>query len=345
VAAGATVTREAGIEFVTIPLAGRTAGAANPAWPGNGRPDDRAIGRGSVGYEYRIGRYEVTTAQWVEFINAALDRPAGDAIPWARVPNIWGASPTTPTNAGGQRFTYSAQTAMYGVGTVTWRMAAVYCNWLHNDKRTDRDAFLSGAYDVSTFVDGPTGPTDQLTRSPGARYFIPTLDEWVKAAHYDPSRLDVPVSPNAGGAGYWIRPTGSDLSPVYAPPGVNGIGGVWGSGPGQSSTGWGSQQYPGFSPFSTPLGAYASVMSPWGLFDTSGATAEWTESQIPLTGLRRLGGSSWTSSAVDLLGSFAALSPSEINLIAGFRVASLVPSPGGVLPLGLVGLLVVRRRR
>ena len=31
-------------------------------------------GRGSVAYEYRVGRTEVTTAQWVEFYNAFYDR-------------------------------------------------------------------------------------------------------------------------------------------------------------------------------------------------------------------------------------------------------------------------------
>lgn len=38
---------------------------------GDGSLDDRAIGRGSVNYEYRIGRFEVTSGQWSEFLNAA----------------------------------------------------------------------------------------------------------------------------------------------------------------------------------------------------------------------------------------------------------------------------------
>ena len=56
---------------------------------------------------------------------------------------------------------------MRPVGDISWRVAAMYCKWLHNDKRTDRAAFLNGAYDVSTFgylydlnkvnLDGSTG--------------------------------------------------------------------------------------------------------------------------------------------------------------------------------------------
>jgi hypothetical protein len=40
-------------------------------------------------------------------------------------------------------------------------MAAMYCNWLHNNQSTDRQAFLNGAYDVSTFGYSGTVFTDQ----------------------------------------------------------------------------------------------------------------------------------------------------------------------------------------
>ncbi|MBL9000834.1 MAG: hypothetical protein JNK25_06825, partial [Phycisphaerae bacterium] len=56
-----------GIEFVTVGAPG------NPAYAG---PDNNNLvtGRGSVPYEFRIGRTEVTTAQWVEFYNAFYGR-------------------------------------------------------------------------------------------------------------------------------------------------------------------------------------------------------------------------------------------------------------------------------
>jgi len=43
-----------GIDFVTIGAPG------NAGWAGRGRPD-QWIGRGGVSYEYRIGRFEVTS--------------------------------------------------------------------------------------------------------------------------------------------------------------------------------------------------------------------------------------------------------------------------------------------
>lgn len=74
-AARADIDPVSGIDLVTI-------GATNnAAWAGDGTPNDQSIGRGSVGYEYRIGKFEITTAQYVEFLNAAFDRPPGGLDP------------------------------------------------------------------------------------------------------------------------------------------------------------------------------------------------------------------------------------------------------------------------
>src|SRR4051812_37098685 len=115
-----------GIDFVTVGSPG------NPAWPGNGTPNDHVVGRGSVGYEYRIGRYEVTTAQFVEFFNAAFDRPQSYWLPNLIPPTHWGAVATTPHTPGGLRWTVPAGNEMRPVGNIDWRMAAMYCNWLCN---------------------------------------------------------------------------------------------------------------------------------------------------------------------------------------------------------------------
>jgi len=156
-----------GIDFVTIGAVG------NAPWAGNGTPGDRAIGRGTVNYDYRIGKYEVKSNEWAEFFAAVSNRPAGDQIPHVSAPFTTGgfAQPWLAT------------------GGITWRTAAIYCNWLHNNKATNREAFLSGAYDVSTFgFASPFGFSDQRERTPGARYFIPSWDEWLKAVHYDPNK-------------------------------------------------------------------------------------------------------------------------------------------------------------
>lgn len=84
---------------------------------------------------------------------------------------------------------------------LNWRVSAMYCNWLHNGKQNTLESLQSGAYDVSTFHTNPDGTfTDQITRSPGATFWIPSLDEWIKAVHYDPNRY------GPGKGGWWESP-------------------------------------------------------------------------------------------------------------------------------------------
>jgi hypothetical protein len=135
-------------------------------------------------------------------------------------------------------------------------MSAISCNWLHNGRTTDPQGLLSGAYDLGTFGRLPDNTlTDQLTRSPGARFWIPSQAEWLTAAHYDPSK----AGPGSGG---WSQyPTSSDTAPVSGLPGTQGA---------QTSTGLFQNSY--------SVRAYPTVQSPWGLLDTSGGGTEWTES-------------------------------------------------------------------
>jgi len=177
-----------GIDWRTIGSPG------NAPYTGFSDPDAPTFGRGGVGYEYRMGRTEVTTGQWVEFFSAALARP--DRLPfadldWWTTPVLCGGRPDPSYQGPGTRFIVRqdiANAELIPAGTISWRMAAVLCNWLHNDKRTDPAAFMSGAYDLTTFTPEFGFPqfNDQRTRSPGARYWIPSLDEYMKAAFYDP---------------------------------------------------------------------------------------------------------------------------------------------------------------
>ncbi len=233
---------------------------------------------------------------------------------------------------------------MLPVGNVSWRMAAILCNWYHNGKSLDRGAFLSGAYDTSTFgyATSPQGfPqfTDQLTRSPGARYFIPTWDEHLKASHYDPNKQNSDGSTG----GWWTYNNGSDTPLVGAPPGAGG----------QANFGWDEFTYPGQSPFTIPLGAYPQTRSPWGLLDASGGTAEWTEGLVedPVTGrrFRVIDGSQWDSSPgfaiADSIYSRAAELP-QLNIYPyGIRIGAVVPSPAPFTILLAAGVCRAARRR
>ncbi|MBX9735326.1 MAG: formylglycine-generating enzyme family protein [Phycisphaerales bacterium] len=323
------ITTSYGIEFVTVGAAG------NAAWVGNGP----ATGRGAVGYDYRIGRWEVTTSQWVQFFNAAYGRPQSEALPHLLPPSggFWGAQPDPNYRGPGQRWVVAPGQENRPVGNISWRMAAMYCNWLHNDQSTDRAAFLNGAYDVSTFgyVQGSIF-TDQITHNAGARYWIPTWDEWVKAAHFDPNRN------GTGQGGYWNISNASDTQLIYGPP----------SNPLAQANGGFSQTDPlnnptGVNPYSIALGAYPQTQSPWGLLDVAGGTLEWTEGVSYFFGVpteRWFEGSAWTQGvSLDRIDRSGRDFPSNSGQFFGFRIASAIPSPSASVVV--VGLLIVGTRR
>ncbi len=298
-----------GIDFVRVGAVG------NAPWAGDGTPGDRAIGRGGVGYAYSIGKYEVTSGQWAEFFTAVQSCPDG-RVPWVRPPEVGGnaAYPMMPT------------------GGITWRTAAIFTNWLNNSKDNHLASFMNGAYDVGTFGQSGDSFTDQLTHNPGARYWIPTWDEWLKAAHYDPDKN----GPGVGG--WWKFSNGSDSPVVYGLPGEIANGQL-----AQANAGGGNIM-------DIPLGSYASH-SPLGLYDVAGETSEWVEEAMGAAGrheVRFMEGSSWgsspgTSTAADSINFVGGDYPSYGFSDFGFRVASSVPAPG-TCAAGVAFLVVAARR-
>lgn len=265
---------------------------------------------GAVAYTYRMTRTEITAGQWLEFVEAYGPFNKGDlndnAFTGPYIDHIGGGfvlfgDPNRPT-------------------MMSFEFAARFANWMHNDKALTAEAFESGAYDTSTFyVDDRGVYHHQAQRSPGAKFWIPSLDEWTKAAHWDPEADR-----------YWYHQGGQDEPLISGPPGV-----------GQTNAG-----IPGGPDL---VGQYPSVMSPWGLLDTSGGVRELTETVPVWMGFEnevrvtrastRLGGI-----AIDRLDSFG-LTGVEIGLLSGLRLASAVPVPSTAFVLVGVAAPFTRRRR
>lgn len=300
----------------------------NPAYGGG--PNGELAGRGSVGYAYRISRHELTSAQFLEFVNTFWNSAQIPLSSWTV-----GTSGIQPDLVGPYHLRDDyPNAAMIPVIGLNWRSAAQYCNWLHNGKSSDPSSLQSGAYAVSTFGTNPDGTfTDQLTRSPGAKFWIPSLDEWMKAAHYDPNKF------GTGLGGWWESPNGTDLPLMNGPPGIGQTSGA-------GSYNWGSP------PVYIPLGAYSDVQSPWGLWDVSGGAAEWTESvDNPAAPSSRAIDGSWAgapafSTNLDLAHGTDFLPPDALGY-AGLRIASAVPAPPGLALMGVTwfGLCGRRPRR
>jgi len=295
-----------------------------------------AFGRGSVPYEYRIGRTEVTTSQWLEFVNAFTMRADFD-FGLDLLPTFWGARLDGSYSGPGLRWTLRSDVASPGmlpVQDINWRHAGQFCNWLHNNKIPEFSALTTGAYDTTTWGNDGREFTDDADHLPGARFWIPSLDEWMKAAHHDPDRY------GDGQEGWWLYPNGTDEPLIGGPPGAGG---------GQTSAGvipdepWGE--------YDIPLGAYPDVRSPWGLLDASGGAREWTE-YVFWPGLqydRGLAGSRAGSDAFgdswlfDHVSVYGGSHPQGSG--GGLRLASSVPPPSGAWLLGGAILLYQRRRR
>ncbi len=207
-------------------------------------------GRGSVPYVYQIAQTEVLTRQYLEFVRAYWPYYGGDP----RSEDFTGMFITARREGNG--YTYEAMAGWENSpNTMSLRMAARFCNWLHNGKMNEKWAFESGVYDAATFTRNPDGTyNDDYTRAPGAKYWIPTADEWLKAVYYDPDRY----GPDRGG--WWKQPGGSDafLKVGYPPDGQTN-GSLW-------------EWYSSY----LPAGMYPDVTTPWGLLDASGGVSEHT---------------------------------------------------------------------
>ncbi len=302
----------------------------------SGNPNDVNVnGHGQVSYAFRASTLEVTTSQWMEFLNAFA--PIDNSPLQFRGPLNWGAyrAQTLPNG----HFLMALDplrpnAGMLPIGGITWRDAARYLNWLQNGKQVSVAAISTGAYDTTTWgFNEQTGRyTDAPNRMPGAMFFLPTLDEYLKAVHYDPNRY------GTGQGGYWQFDTSSDTAPVGGLPGI-----------GETSANY-RPDGSGNPAWNIPLGSYATVQTPWGLLDASGGGQEWLEVDpgVQVVSERPLGGSYAGMIRAgdfqpDYIGFLSGFAP-DVGVLTSFSVYSVVPSPSVLTTLGVFGVLAIRRQ-
>ncbi|NDB97176.1 MAG: hypothetical protein EBZ78_13640, partial [Verrucomicrobia bacterium] len=152
---------------------------ADVANPGNAA--DSVTGYGRVNYAYQISKHEVTVAQYAQFLNAvAQSDPNG----------LYNTNMATDTNVAGITRSGSSGSYTYAVISgranrpityVNWYDAARYVNWLHNGATNGANT-ETGAYDINQPLNL------NAIRLAGAKYALPTVNEWYKAAYYDPTK-------------------------------------------------------------------------------------------------------------------------------------------------------------
>lgn len=283
---------------------------------------------GSVSQPFRIAEDEVTVAQYTAFLNsvAAVRTRANGSV----VDSLYNrASMGVPKNVSGisrrgkgtgaSPFIYAPiGNGDHPMANVTWLNAARFANWMHNGATNGADT-ESGAYTLNVLNRSATN----VSRNPNAKWWIPSEDEWFKAAYY-----------KGGGtnAGYHSFPTQSESSPGNNDPAAINQANYRTVGRAfcvtQTNTFDKGQNY------LTPVGFFTNSPGPYGTFDQAGNVQEWTDTEVfqRRRSARVLRGGSWQTN-------LETFRPREIsransaNRTSGFRLASAatIGTPGSGL--------------
>jgi formylglycine-generating enzyme required for sulfatase activity len=315
-------------------------------WVTVGDPGNAAdtTNRGAVSDSFQIMKYEFTNQQYTDFLNS-VDAGGNNPNSVYHVDmgnDIRGGISFTSGAASGSKYAVKSNMGDKPVNYVSWFDAARVSNWLMNGA-TSSSSTETGAY---TLVGGQTTGIAPAVNN-GATFYIPTEDQWYKAAYY-----------MGGGtnAGYWDYATRSDTAPTAVTADTTGIGSAGSTGNFANyldDANWNDR-----GGNVTTVGTNG-VSSAYGAFDMNGNITEWNDLTGLVAGERRgLRGGFWGSfSENSLRSSFNQDTPaSDENDVYGFRLASPASSPsavpeidpnslGSVLALVLGSLGLLERRR
>ena len=334
----------AGAALPCLPL-GSFANAGLIEWvtvgdPGNSA-DTAPAGYGAVADSYRIMKYEFTNQQYTDFLNSV---DSSGSNPYSIYNSDMGNDARggisfTSGNASGRKYAIRTNMGDKPVNYVSWFDAARVSNWLMNGATSSSSTEI-GAY---TLVSGQTSGTAPAVNS-GAKFYVPTEDQWYKAAYYQ-----------GGGtsAGYWDYATQSNIPPATVTAGLTGIGSAGSTGNFANylaAADWNSQDGN-----VTTVGTNGGP-SAYGAFDMTGNVFEWND-LTGAAGSRGQRGGNYRGTTASLSSSFSnTLGASIESNHFGFRLASPVGGPSDVpeidpngvtAALGLIvgGLGLLERRR
>jgi len=288
--------------------------------PGNGADPSNSPdvpGIGAVGYEFRIGRYEVTNTQYAEFLNSVAVVDLNGLYNAKMASDVVGGI-TRSGASGSYTYTVKAHMGDKPVNYVSWYDALRFCNWLHNGRPTgsqDGTTTERGAYSLTgvTSVAVGTDPVHGANgRNAGAMYHLPSENEFYKAAYYQPA--------GEGGDAddYWLYPTRSNNEPTVAT--ADEAGNVNNATDNIANYLRGADWNDQDGNVTTVGSGGAGSASFYGAFDMGGNLREWVEQDI--FGFRGQRGGSWGGNSNNLTSSNRDVGLPTLRLnFVGFRVA------------------------
>jgi formylglycine-generating enzyme required for sulfatase activity len=233
---------------------------------------------------------------------------------------------TKATASGMANVTAGLWTGSQPAAIISWYEAAAFVNWLNTStgKTAAYDLAWDGsAWSMALWSSGQawTAGGTNLYRNKDAFYFLPSENEWYKAAYYNP-----------GGSNYFLYPTGSDTAPTAVASGTNAGTAVY-----------------DVASFPAIVDS-AGGLSPYGTMGQGGNVFEWNESAFDGSNSlssedRVFRGGDWNSAENNLRSSGRnPLDPANYVSSIGFRVAS-VPEPSAAMLLLMAGGACLLRRR
>jgi len=273
----------------------------------------------------------------IDFVNIGNTGNAADTTSYGAVPYEYRASIydiskndiTKATASGMANVTAGAWSNNQPAANISWYEAAAFVNFLNTNsgKTAAYNLTFTTNWNMALWSSEQawTAGGTNLYRNKNAFYFLPSENEWYKAAYY-----------NAAGTNYFVYPTGSDTAPTAVASGTN------------SGTAVYAQLFE-----QGPSGVdVAGGLSPYGTMGQGGNVWEWNESAFDGDNSsssedRAIRGGGWFYSEFFLRSSgrfnFA---PKSESSDVGFRVAS-VPEPSiyALLLMAGAGWLLWKRRK
>lgn len=239
---------------------------------------------GVIDHAYLVGKFEVTVAQYVIYLNSvAVDDPNGlYSGHWATDGLRVDSTDTIARSGDTGSYTYSALRGAddEAMRDISWRDAVRFVNWLENGCPVGAQGETtteSGAYEAQLDY-------YLINRDQTARVWLPERDEWLKAGYFSLAR-------DGWGTPGWHRfSTQSDVAPLPAPdywnaPDSANYEGILGTCPPDPDC-------------QADVNAYGASESYYGTRNQGGNVWEWVENRIGVCGEMR--GGAHNSSATSL---------------------------------------------
>jgi sulfatase modifying factor 1 len=319
------------LQWVTVGDPGNTAdttGDPNPA--------------GSVATSFHIMKFEFTNQLYTDFLNSVAATTDTYSLYNANMgTDARGGISFTSGAASGSKYEIKTNMGDKPVNFVSWFDAARVSNWYQNGAMSSSST-EDGAY---TLVGGQTTGEAPAVNS-GATFYVPTENQWYKAAYYKGGGTD---------SGYWTYATQSNTAPTAVNATIAGSGTSGGVSPVTSGN------YANYDHAADWNSAYGNVTtvganggaSAYGAFDMSGNVREWNDLTGTAGSSRGHRGGAWGNLEFALSSSRRNESvPSAENNFISFRLASPAGVPeidstglSAVLGLLAAGLGLLERRR